>query len=233
MLEPAATTTGRDAPAGPRPSTVGPGRHIPEGSRLVSEGQDRPSSTAAVFLDRDGVIVEDVNYLSEVSKLRVLPGVPEALQALRARFYLIVVTNQSGIARGMFTEDVLEEIHSELARRLTADDAIIDAFYYCPHLPEAPTAAYSRACNCRKPGPGMLLRAAADWDIDMDGSFMVGDMPRDADAGKRAGVTSILLGDGRGAGSRDLGEAARLIRTSTGNISSFSPPGRQSKGKGG
>ena len=173
--------------------------HMPDNSRFASQPvpTGQPATKTAIFLDRDGVIVEDVDFLTNPAQLRILPNTARALQLLRDRFYIIVVTNQSGIARGLLTEDNLLDIHSELVRRLAGEGAILDALYYCPHLPEATVQAYQVECDCRKPKPGMLLQAKRDWGLDMAHSFMVGDAPRDIEAGYAAGVKCILLGDGR------------------------------------
>lgn len=175
------------------------------------------ASRPAVFLDRDGVLVKDVHFLREPSDLKVLAGVAEALRMLQNRYYTIVVTNQSGIARGMFTEDRLLSIHSELVRQLFSEGAIIHSIYFCPHLPEAAVPDYQVECDCRKPEPGMLLRAAKDWNIDLSQSFLVGDSPRDIEAAHAAGVKGVLLGEtyaNRGESDSivaDLLGAARLI----------------------
>lgn len=136
---------------------------------------------------------------------------------LQGRFYIIVVTNQSGIARGLLSEDGLLAIHLELVLRLSAASAIVDALYYCPHLPESPIPNYGIECDCRKPRPGMLLRAVQDWEIDVSRSFMVGDKPRDIEAGRAAGVNSFLVcGEKADHAERSLGalsmiQAARII----------------------
>lgn len=188
--------------------------HLPERSRFRRR---HGAPRAAVFLDRDGVLVQDVHYLRTPTQLRVLPGAAEALRALQEHFAIVVVTNQSGIARALLGEDDLAAIHAELARRLAADGAVVDALYTCPHLPEGAVPAYSAACECRKPKPGMLLRASRDWRLDLNGSFMIGDAPRDVAAGRAAGVRSILIGaagvaaDGACAVAANLAQAARLI----------------------
>ncbi len=172
--------------------------HLPDNSRLIAPRSStvQPASKAMIFLDRDGVLVEDVHFLSSPSQLRILPGVIQALHALQNQFYIVVITNQSGIARGLFTETDLLAIHTELVQRLTAKGALVDALYYCPHLPAGATIkTYQVACQCRKPRPGMLLQAKRDWGIDFTHSFLVGDMPRDIEAGLAAGVTGIFVGD--------------------------------------
>lgn len=188
--------------------------HVPGNSRFVSQRvlARQPATRSAVFLDRDGVIVEDVHYLKSPAQLRILPGVAQALHTLQDQFYIIVVTNQSGVARGLLTEDDLMAIHLELVQHLAVEGAVLDALYYCPHLPEATIEAYQAECSCRKPKPGMLLRAKHDWDIDMAHSFMVGNVPRDIDAGCAAGVKCILLSDGKAALPGAHGLAPDLAR---------------------
>jgi D-glycero-D-manno-heptose 1,7-bisphosphate phosphatase len=170
----------------------------------------------AVFLDRDGTIIEDVDYLTRVEELRLLPGAAEALRMLKgAGFLLVVVTNQSAIARGALSEQQLGAIHAELNRRLEAEEAGIDAFYHCPHLPEGTVACYARICECRKPEPGLLEQAARDWGIALDRSYMVGDSQRDVEAGRRAGCATVSIGSladsAADAAAEDLRQAASLI----------------------
>lgn len=186
--------------------------HMPDNSRFASQPvlTGQPATKAAIFLDRDGVIVEDVDFLTNPAQLRILPNTARALQLLRDRFYIIVVTNQSGIARGLLTEDNLLDIHSELVRRLAVEGVVLDALYYCPHLPEAMVKMYEVECSCRKPKPGMLLQAKRDWGLDMAHSFIVGDAPRDIEAGCAAGVKCILLNDGSAALSSTYGLAPDL-----------------------
>jgi D-glycero-D-manno-heptose 1,7-bisphosphate phosphatase len=163
------------------------------------------------------VIVEDVHFIRSLTQVHILPGVTQALQLLHDRYYIIVVTNQSGIARGLITEDDLLEIHSHLIQCLAAEGALLDALYYCPHLTEATVPVYQAECNCRKPKPGMLLRAKHDWHIDLKHSFIIGDKSRDIEAGYAAGVKGILLGakettlPGLYGIAPDLFQAAHLI----------------------
>lgn len=155
----------------------------------------------AVLLDRDGVLIADVGHLTSPDQIRVLPRVPEALRRLRAAGWrLIVATNQSVVARGRITEAQLREIHRVLLEALRARGAEIDAVYYCPHHPAGAVAEYRRACDCRKPGPGMLLRAAREWRLDLSQSVVVGDAPSDIEAGRRAGCRTVLIGSGEGVG---------------------------------
>ena len=142
---------------------------------------------------------------------------PRLFRLLQEQFRIIVVTNQSGIARGLISEEGLLDVHVELVRRLSCQGAYVDGLYYCPHLPEAAVPAYAAACDCRKPRPGMLLRGAKRWDIDLTRSYMVGDTLRDMEAACAAGVSAVMIGEGpsgppgRCMMARDLEEAARLI----------------------
>lgn len=149
----------------------------------------------AVFLDRDGVLVHDRGYLVSVDELDVMPGVPAAMRSLGdAGFRLVVVTNQAVIARGMIDEPALAAIHAALEARLRESGApALDAVFACPHHPDAFVEAYRIACDCRKPRPGSLRRAAVEHGIDLAASFMVGDRPSDILAGKRAGCRTVLI----------------------------------------
>lgn len=153
-----------------------------------------------VFLDRDRTIIEDPGYLTDPDAIKLLPGVELALRSLgQAGFKLVVVTNQSAIARGLLTEDGLEQIHDEMRRQLSERGVELDAIYYCPYHPEGSVEEYTRVSADRKPSPGMLLRASKDLQIDLQSSWMVGDSPRDIEAGQRAGCRTVrvrLKGDG-------------------------------------
>jgi D-glycero-D-manno-heptose 1,7-bisphosphate phosphatase len=153
------------------------------------------ASQAAVFLDRDGVLIEDRILLVRREEIRVLAGVPQALQALKqAGFLLIVVSNQAVVARGMITEAELDLLHAEMQRLLEeAGSPRLDAVYSCPHHPEATLPEYRTACQCRKPRPGSLLRAAGEHGLDLPSSFMVGDRMTDIVAGSRAGCRTVLI----------------------------------------
>ena len=169
--------------------------HLPSNSRLINYQQNEVMGTRAVFLDRDGVLVEDVHYLTSPHQLKLLPGVTDALSSLKSRFFIIVVTNQSAIARGLMSESDLLTIHVELNNLLASEGCTVDALYYCPHLPSAVVSDYRSDCNCRKPRPGMLLNAANDWKIDLNRSFMVGDRVTDSEAAIAAGVSPVLIGN--------------------------------------
>lgn len=143
----------------------------------------------AIFLDRDGTLNEDTGYAHSPREWRWLPGVPEALARFRAEgWLLLVVSNQSGIARGYFDEAALHSLHAWVNACLAPLNATVDAWYHCPHLPEI-----SGPCACRKPRPGLLLQAAAEWGVDVRASWMIGDRPRDVMAGAAAGCRTILL----------------------------------------
>jgi D-glycero-D-manno-heptose 1,7-bisphosphate phosphatase len=153
------------------------------------------SGRRALFLDRDGVLIRDVHHLTAASQIEILPGVPEALRRLRQNGWtVVVVTNQSVVARGLVTEEELEEIHQVLQERLSARGGPVDAIYYCPHHPQGAVARYRMVCDCRKPRPGLLLRAAEDLGIDLAASIMVGDTGTDIEAGRRAGCRTALIG---------------------------------------
>lgn len=142
-----------------------------------------------LFLDRDGVINVDIGYLFDPAQLEFIPGAIEAMKEAQIRGYdIIVVTNQSGVARGYYTEEDVKALHAEMSRRLETDGVKILAYYYCPHHPEGTVESYKQDCNCRKPKPGMLIRAIEEWNIDIDGSFLVGDKPSDVQAAEAIGM---------------------------------------------
>ena len=154
---------------------------------------------AAVFLDRDGTINEEVGYLSRMEQLRILPQTFEAIRLVNdAGMKAVVVTNQSGIARGYFTEEFVRSVHDRINELLAARGARIDGFYVCPHHPVYGNGIYKQECSCRKPKPGMLLRAAAEFNIDLSRSYMIGDMLKDIETGKKLGVKGILVRTGYG-----------------------------------
>ena len=153
----------------------------------------------AVFLDRDGTMIEDVGYLDRLQRLKLFPYTVDAIRTLnRAGFKVVVVTSQAGIANGVITEDFVKEAHAEISRRAAAGGARIDAFYYCPHSTTAVVGAYRTECDCRKPKPGMILNAARDLSLDVSRSFVVGDRWRDIEMGQAAGAAGILVETGYG-----------------------------------
>ena len=148
----------------------------------------------AVFLDRDGVINQDTGYVSCVDDFHFIDGTIEALQILKKKGYcLVVVTNQSGIARGYFTEEQFMSLTEWMDWSLADRDVDLDGIYFCPHHPTAGVGEYRQECNCRKPAPGMLLDAAKDLKIDLANSYMVGDKAGDLQAAKAAGVGHKVL----------------------------------------
>ena len=154
----------------------------------------------AVFLDRDGTMIEDVGYLDALSRVAYYPWTVDAIRMLnRAGFRVVVVTNQSGIARGFFTEAFVQETHRSIDARLAAGGARVDAYYYCPHHPAGRVAEFARACDCRKPGPGMIDNAAGDLGLDPARSFVVGDTWLDIGLARSVGARGILVRTGAGA----------------------------------
>lgn len=157
----------------------------------------------AVFLDRDGVILKDTGYISSWEETRLLFGSAEAIKRLnQSGFLVIVVTNQSGVARGYFTEADVEAVNERLKEELSLKGAQIDAIFYCPHHVKGRVKKYRLDCDCRKPKPALILDAASRFGIDTSRSFMVGDKLEDVKAGKRAGCKTILI---QGTGSREQG----------------------------
>ncbi|MFW5972954.1 MAG: D-glycero-alpha-D-manno-heptose-1,7-bisphosphate 7-phosphatase [Bacteroidota bacterium] len=151
----------------------------------------------AVFIDKDGTLIDNVPYNVEAEHIRLATGASVALRMLRAAgFRLIVVSNQSGVARGYFSEDALQDVKHTLEAVIQQAGGRLDAFYYCPHHPEGNVAGYTRMCNCRKPAAGMLFRAAAEHDIDLQASWMIGDILHDVQAGRAAGCRTILIDNG-------------------------------------
>jgi D-glycero-D-manno-heptose 1,7-bisphosphate phosphatase len=161
----------------------------------------------AVFLDRDGTLIEEAGYLDRLDRLVFFPFTVEAVRLLnRAGLPVVVATNQSGIARGLVKEAFIAEAHQHISARLAAGGAHVDAYYYCPHHPDAMIESYRVRCECRKPEAGMLLRAAADLELDPARSFAVGDRWQDLVAGQAVGARTVL------------------VRTGYGRVSEASPP---------
>ncbi len=153
----------------------------------------------AVFLDRDGTLLEEAGYLDRLERLVFFPYSVDAVRLLnRAGFVVVVVTNQAGIARGIFKESFVAAAHGHISERLSLGGARIDAFYYCPHHPEAVVEALRQDCGCRKPRPGMFTRAAEELGLDLGRSFVVGDRWHDLEAGQRVGARGILVRTGYG-----------------------------------
>jgi D-glycero-D-manno-heptose 1,7-bisphosphate phosphatase len=153
----------------------------------------------AVFVDRDGTMIEDVGYLERIERLKLFPYTVDAIRLLnRAGFKVVVVTSQAGVANGIVTEEFLVQAHDAIGRKVADAGGRIDAFYYCPHLPTAAVEKYRTDCDCRKPKPGMIHSAARDLSLDLSGSYLVGDRWRDIEMGQAAGVTGILVETGYG-----------------------------------
>jgi D-glycero-D-manno-heptose 1,7-bisphosphate phosphatase len=190
----------------------------------LPDGALEHATERAVFLDKDGTVLDDVPYNIDPRKMRFAPGAQAALEQLAAsRYKLIVVSNQGGVAQGRFPIEALDAVDERLRAMFASCGATLDAFYWCPHDPRGQVAPYASACECRKPAPGMLLQAAREHRIDLRGSWMVGDILDDVEAGNRAGCRTILLDNGNetewragpwrspGAYARDLQIAARII----------------------
>lgn len=200
-------------------------------------------SDRAVFLDKDGTLIEDVPYNVDPVHIRLLPGAREGLTALHdAGYRLFIVSNQSGVAHGYFTEEDLTPVEQRLCQLLEELSVPLAGFYYCPHQPDGVRPAYAVACSCRKPQPGLLLRAASDHEIDLRQSWLIGDILDDVEAGRRAGCKTILLDNGHETEwifspwrqpdhlAADLDEAARIILLE--QLREASPPlwGGQARG---
>jgi D-glycero-D-manno-heptose 1,7-bisphosphate phosphatase len=156
--------------------------------------------TPAVFLDRDGTVLHEAGYLDRAERAVIYPWAIDAARLLKqAGFRVVVVTNQAGVARGYFPEQFVRDFHAHLGQLFEAGRARVDGWYYCPHHPDGSVAEYAIRCDCRKPQPGLLRKAAADLDIDLERSFMVGDRWLDVELGQRVGAAGILVRTGYGA----------------------------------
>jgi D-glycero-D-manno-heptose 1,7-bisphosphate phosphatase len=156
--------------------------------------------TSAVFLDRDGTLIEEVGYLDRVERVDLYPWTIDAVRALnRAGMRVVLVSNQSGVARGFFTEAVVDDVHRHLASLLAAGGAHIDAYYYCPHHPDGKVPQYALACECRKPQRGLVDRAVRELDVDPERSYVVGDRWLDVALARAVGAKGILVRTGYGA----------------------------------
>ena len=152
---------------------------------------------AAVFIDKDGTLIEDVPYNTDPARVRLREGAGEALARLQQCGYrLVLVTNQPGIALGLFEPSALEAVWKKIADELSAYGVVLDAIYHCPHHPEGSDSRYAGACDCRKPEPGLLLQAAREHGFDLRRSWLIGDILDDIEAGRRAGCRTVLLAVG-------------------------------------
>lgn len=155
--------------------------------------------SSAVFLDRDGTLIEEVGYLDRVERVALYPWSIDAVRALnRSGFRVIMVTNQSGVARGFFTEAVVDDVHRRIATLLEAGGARIDAYYYCPHHPDGKIERYAQRCDCRKPARGLIDRAAREFGVDPACSFVVGDRWLDIQLARAVGARGVLVRTGYG-----------------------------------
>ena len=161
----------------------------------------RVEARPAVFIDRDGTLTDEVGYVNHTSRLRLLPRSAEAIRRLnRAGVAAVVVTNQAGVARGYFSEIVLHAVNAELVAQLERAGARLDGVYVCPHHPSEGALPYRMLCDCRKPKPGLLLRAADELGLDLTRSVMVGDKPSDLEVAPKVGARSVLVLTGYGRG---------------------------------
>jgi D-glycero-D-manno-heptose 1,7-bisphosphate phosphatase len=162
----------------------------------------------AVFLDRDGTVLEEAGYLDRLERLQFFPFAIDAIRLLqRGGYGVVIITNQSGVGRGLYQEEFVQRVHQVIDERVTAGGGRIDGYYYCPHHPTAEVERYRRDCDCRKPGPGMLRQAAAELELDLSRSFVIGDKWTDVQAGKAAGARSILVRTGYGRSSEAMPKA--------------------------
>jgi histidinol-phosphate phosphatase family protein len=181
-------------------------------------------SARAIFLDKDGTVVEDVPYNVDPGQVRLMPRAAEGLRALHAAGYrLVVISNQSGVARGYFPEEALGPVETRLRELLAEAGVPLGGFYYCPHHPKGVVPAYAVVCRCRKPAPGLIQRAAQEHGLDVAQSWFIGDILDDVEAGRAAGCTTVLLDNGHETEwvltperqphyrAADLAEAAALI----------------------
>lgn len=194
-----------------------------------------------VFIDRDGTVNEEVGYLDDLDRLRLIPGAARGIRLLNeAGLVTILVSNQSGVARGYFPESRVKEIHAGLARMLGAEGARLDAIYYCPHHPDFGPPGLRVACNCRKPRTGMIARGVEEFGLDAARSYVLGDKLTDIACARAAGSIGVLVQTGYGRGERDSNpergpvvpdhEAADLLEAATWIISR---EGREGAGEGG
>jgi D-glycero-D-manno-heptose 1,7-bisphosphate phosphatase len=151
----------------------------------------------AVFIDKDGTLIPDIPYNVNPDLVQLDIQTIEGLRLLKDEgFLLVIISNQPGIAKGFFTKDELQKVWDRISGILQKHHLSMDAFYYCPHYPDAKIAAYAKACDCRKPLPGLILNAAQELNIDLTQSWMIGDILNDVEAGNRAGCATILIDNG-------------------------------------
>jgi len=187
-------------------------------------------SDKAIFLDKDGTLIPDIPYNVDTRRITLTKGVARGLPLLEKEGYkLFIISNQPGLAYGYFDEQALENVRKKIALLLKQRQVNLSGFYYCPHHPEGSVAPYNRRCNCRKPLPGLILKAARENNIDLDTSWMIGDILNDVEAGKRSGCKTVLINNGNETEwekgmyrvpdfiAADLEEAAAFILRGLGN----------------
>jgi len=158
----------------------------------------------AVFIDRDGTIIEELEYLKEPERIRLIPYSADAIRSLNEREILaIIVSNQAGVARGYFSEETVKEMNERLEELLSKEGAYLDAIYYCPHHAEFGPPEYRKDCNCRKPKPGMLLKAAKRFHLNLKGCYVIGDRADDIRLARNVGAKGILVLTGYGQRARE------------------------------
>jgi len=172
-----------------------------------------PEPRPAVFLDRDGTINEQMGYINHLDRFVLLPGVGRAISRLnRAGLPVVVVSNQSGVARGYFPEELVRLVNRKMVELLSQEGAELDGIYYCPHHARAEVEAYRRDCHCRKPKPGLLLQAAADLNLDLRRSFVIGDRTEDLEAARAVGAKAVLVLTGYGRGELEYVLPGRSVQ---------------------
>lgn len=203
-------------------------RNLKATKRIIGPDNGGRKLRPAIFLDRDGTVTDEVGYINHISRAKIYPYAPEAVRMLKSTgLPVIIVTNQSGVGRGYFTEEIVDQVHRMVQDALEAAGTSVDAFYFCPHHPSAAIDSYRQECSCRKPGTRMPEQAAEQFGIDLGSSYMVGDTYRDMQMGFNIGARTILLMTGYGRGeyeyrrhnwprmpdliAQDLLDAARLV----------------------
>ena len=208
------------------------------------------SLSKAVFIDKDGTLVENIPYNVNPEQIKLVDGAIEGLKLLqKAGYKIIIVSNQSGVARGYYTEADLTRVEEHLRATLSSEGIPLDGFYYCPHYPDGKIKDYSIDCMCRKPRPGMLFKAGRDHNINLAASWIIGDILDDVEAGRRADCYTVLIDNGNETEwsmtpyrrphhtARSLAEAAKLIYSANGHSDNgvkpgvAASPGNQSRAK--
>ncbi len=169
--------------------------------------------TPAIFMDRDGTVSYEVGYVNHLDRYAIMPGTAEAIAKINASGFLaVVITNQAGVARGYFKEELIGRVHEKLKRLLAVKGAHLDGIYYCPHHPDVGDPPYRQRCTCRKPEPGMIITAQKDLNIDLSASYIIGDSIKDIETGINAGVKGILLLTGYGRGEYEYASERWKVR---------------------